>query len=379
MATPEPRGSRAGGGAGRARSAPPGGIAAGVHLAPHHLYKTALLLLAAALFYRFFREITTTLLLVYAAAIVAVAFNPLVRRLPLHRKLLAGLIGVAALASVGLVLWFGVPALFAQVREFAERAPEFQQRLEEWADWVRDTTGLNIALVGERTAQIAGGALQALGTEELFGRARGALEVLLVPLIVLIGGMYALADPNRRLLDPLIRVVPPAQRAAWYRIFRLLGERLFDWIRGTFIAMVTVGALSSLALYLLGVPYWLLLGTIIGLLEFIVIFGPWIGGVPAVVIAFLHDPMTGVWAAVAIIAIQQLESYVITPWAMSQAARIHPLITLFALIFFGSIFGILGILLALPLVILGWTLIQVLWVERKLGTATEPLEPVVEE
>jgi predicted PurR-regulated permease PerM len=346
---------------------------------PEHLYRTALLLLALALFFRFFREISQTLLLVYAASIVAIVLNPLAHRLPVQRKLTAAAIGVAVLAGVGALLWLAIPALIGQLRDLVDRMPEFQAQLEDAAEWLRRSTGLNVALLGDDTAEIARNAFRSLGTEDLLGRARGALEVLFVPFIVLIGGLYALADPNRRLLLPVVRVVPPARRAAWYRIFDRLGTRLFDWIRGTLIAMLAVGTLSSLALYLIGVPYWLLLGTLIGLLEFIVIFGPWIGGIPAVLIAFLDDPMKGVWAAAAILAIQQLESYLITPWAMSQAARIHPLVTLFALILFGSIFGILGILLALPLVILIWTVTEVLWVEEALGGSDDQLAPVVDE
>jgi predicted PurR-regulated permease PerM len=359
----------------RAPARPPG-LAT---LRPEHLYKAVLLLFLLALFFRFFREIAQTLLLVYAAAIVAVALNPIARRFPTHRKWVAGLIGLAVLSAVGTALWFGIPALIGQLREMTERAPEFQARFEEWAEWLRQATGLNIALLGEQTAGAIQGTIRTLATEELFGRARGVLEVLLVPFIVLIGGMYALADPNNRLLLPVMRLVPRTRRNAFYRIFQLLGERLFNWIRGTLIAMFVVGALSTTALYLIGVPYWLLLGTFIGLVEFIVIFGPWIGGIPAVIIAFLDEPMKGLWAALAIIAIQQLESYLITPWAMSQAAKIHPLITLFALIVFGSIFGILGVLLALPIVILIWTVVQVLWVERALGTDADRIPLVVEE
>jgi len=346
---------------------------------PQHLYRTALLLLGLALVFRFFREISQTLLLVYAASIIAIVLNPLAQRLPVQRKLTAAAIGVAVLAGFGAVLWLAIPALIGQLRDLVDRVPEFQAQLEDAAEWLRQSTGLNVALLGDDTAGMAQNLFRSLGTEDLLGRARGALEVLLVPFIVLIGGLYALADPNRQLLLPLVRIVPPARRAAFYRIFELLGRRLFDWVRGTLIAMLAVGTLSSLALYLIGVPYWLLLGTLIGLLEFIVIFGPWIGGIPAVLIAFLDDPMKGVWVAIAILAIQQLESYLITPWAMSQAARIHPLVTLFALILFGSIFGILGILLALPLVILIWTVTEVLWVEEALGGSTDRLEPVVDE
>jgi predicted PurR-regulated permease PerM len=352
---------------------------AATSLEPQHLYKAALLLFALAVFYQFFREVTQTLLLLYAASIVAIVVNPVARRLPVQRKLTAAGVGVVVFAAVGVVLWLGVPALIAQLRELVERAPEFQAQLEEWADWIRATTGLNVALIGDRTAEMLQGVFQTVATGDLLGRARGALEILLVPLIILMGGLYAVADPNRRLLLPLLRAVPQGKRDDFRRIFRLLGERLFDWIRGTLIAMVAVGALTSLALYLIGVPYWLLLGTLVGLLEFIVIFGPWIGGVPVVLIAFLDEPMKGLWAALAILAIQQMESYLITPWAMSQAARIHPLVTLFALVFFGSIFGVLGILLALPLVILFWTVTEVLWVERALGAGGDRLRPVVEE
>jgi putative permease len=346
-------------------------------LRPEHLYKAALLLLGLALLYRFFREVTQTLLLVYAAAIVAVAINPVARRVPVDRRWVAALTGVLVLAGVGVALWLGIPALADQVRELVDRAPEYEAQLEEWADWLRQATGLNVALLGDQTTQTIRNLF--LETENLLGRARGVLEVLLVPFIVLMGGLYALADPNQRLLMPLVRVIPRDRQSAFYRILQLLGERLFGWIRGTLIAMVAVGILSSIALYLIGVPYWLLLGTVIGLVEFIPLFGPWIGGIPATLIAFLDEPMKGVWVALAITGIQQIESYLITPWAMSQAAKIHPLVTLFALLFFGSIFGVLGVLLALPLVILVWTVVQVLWVERTLGTDEDPLPPVVAE
>jgi predicted PurR-regulated permease PerM len=358
------------------RPEPPPGVAT---LRAEHLYKAALLLFALAIFFRFFREITQTLLLVYAAAIVAVALNPIARLVPRHRKLVAAAAGAVVLSVLGVGLWLGIPALVDQIRQLAERAPEFQVRLEAWAEWLRQRTGLNIALLGEESAELLRAMFQSLGTEEIFGRARGLLEVLFVPLIILIGGLYALAAPNSRLLDPILRLVPRDRRNAFYRILRLLGERLFGWIRGTAIAMISVGLLSMLALYVIGVQYWLVLGLLIGLVEFIPLLGPWIGGIPAVLIAFLDDPMKGVWAAIAIIVIQQIESWLITPWAMAQAAKIHPLVTLFALIIFGSIFGILGILLALPIVILIWTVVEVLWVERTVQTDHDYIPPVVEE
>ena len=83
--------------------------------------------------------------------------------------------------------------------------------------------------------------------------------------------------------------------------------------------------------------------------------------------------------AIAALAIQQIEANVITPWAMAHNAEIHPFVTLFALVLFGSVFGFLGVLLALPLVLLVWTLVQVLWVERAIDTDRERIQPVVPE
>lgn len=354
----------------------PRGIAT---LRPEHLYKAVAFFFLLFFFYRFFDAIAQTLLLVYAASILAVALNPIAKRIPLARRWVAGLIGITVVAAVGLLLWIAIPALVAQIRDFAARAPEFQAQLERWGEWLRQETGLNVRLIGEQTRQTVRGVFQDAGTQNLFGRARGLVEILLVPLIILLGGLYALANPNDRLLLPLLRVVPRDRRAAFYRIFKLLGERLLGWVRGTLIAMLGVGLLSIAALYIIGVPYWLLLGVTVGILEFIPLFGPWIGGVPATLIAFLDEPMKGVWTALAIVVIQQIESYLITPWAMSSAAKIHPLITLFALILFGGIFGILGILLALPIVIFLWTVVEVLWVERAVDTDEDWIPDVVKE
>ena len=174
-----------------------------------------------------------------------------------------------------------------------------------------------------------------------------------------------------------MRAVPSGLRPAFRRILRLLGTRLLGFIKGQLISIVTVGVLATTAFYLLGVPYAFLSGVLNGLAEIVPIPGPWAGGIPAVAVAFAVDPVKGLWAAVAVLAIQQVEGQVVTPLAMSKAARVHPFVTIFALVLFGGMSGFLGILLAVPLVLLPWTLVQVLWVERAIGSARDPVPPVV--
>lgn len=352
----------------------PGGA---VFLRPGHLYRAVWLAFLLALLFHFFGTIAQTLLLAYAAAILAVALNAATSRLPLNRKWVAALTGILVLGGVVALLWFGAPAVVAQFRDLAGDLPRIQAQLRQWAEWVFQQTGIRVPLGGRGGGLPA--ALPQVGGGEVLGRAAGLLEVILLVLIVLFGGLYALASPNEHLLNPLLRAVPGSARPAVYRIFDLLGKRLVGWLKGTGIAMLAVGLLSILAFSIIGVPNALALGLLNGLVEFIPIFGPWIGGTAAILVAFIADPVKGAYVAVAALAIQQIEANVITPWAMSREAEVHPFVTLFALLLFGGLFGFLGIFLALPLVIFFWTVVQVLWVERTIDTDQDRIAPVVQE
>lgn len=345
---------------------------------PEHLYKAAGLLFLLALLFDHFTSIAHVLLIAYAAAILAVALNALISRLPGERRWVTSLVGLLLFALIGAGLWFGGQVLVGQIRDFASRIPEFQSQLQAWEERLQQQTGLNIQLVGPQAEGFLRGAF--IGDEQaVLGRARGLLEWVILPLLILFGGLYAVGKPNERLLSPLLRAVPRDRRDAFRRVFELLAARLLGWVKGTLLSMLIVGALSTLVLQVIGVRYALLLGVWAGLTEFIPLVGPWIGGFTAVAVAFLQDPSQALWVALAMLAIQQLESNLITPLVMAKVAEVHPYVTLFAIFLFGSLFGFLGVLLALPIVFLVWSVVQVLWVERTIDTDEDRIEPVVED
>jgi predicted PurR-regulated permease PerM len=358
---------------------PPASTGAPRQLAPEHLYKAAGLLFLFALIFRFFDPLAQVFLIVYASAILAVALNVIVRLFPLERRWVTAILGLTIISMLGLGLWWGVPALMEQVQGFSREAPRLQAQLEAWTLWLRERTGLNIDLFGERSQRILRDFLAGLQGDDMLVRARGVLEILFLPLIILFGGLFAVAKPNDRLLAPLLRSVPRDRRLAFRRLFELLGLRLRGWVKGTLMAMFAVGALMTVTLSIIGVPYALMLGLFAGLVEVVPLAGPWVGGLAAVIIAFLDDPSKALWTVLAVLAIQQLESNIITPLVMARAAEVHPFVTLFALILFGSLFGFLGILLSVPLVLLIWTLVEVLWVERAIDTDEDSIAPVVKE
>jgi predicted PurR-regulated permease PerM len=303
----------------------------------------------------------------------------IVRLFPIERRIVAAGLGLSILASMGLLLWWAVPALMEQIQAFTRDAPRHQAQLEQWLAWLGERTGMSIDLFGERSQRFFRDFISGMQGEQFLGRAIGLLEILFLPLVILFGALFAVGKPNDRLLAPLLRAVPRDRRLAFRRLFELLALRLRGWVKGTLMAMVAVGALMTLALTVIGAPYALMIGLFAGVVEFVPLVGPWVGGAVAVALTFLDDPGKALWVILAVLAIQQIESNVITPLVMASAAKVHPFITLFALLFFGSLFGFLGILLSIPLVLLFWTMIEVLWVERAIDTDEDEIAPIVRE
>jgi predicted PurR-regulated permease PerM len=343
-------------------------------IAPGHLYRAVGLAFLLALVYRYWDQLTQVLLLGYAAAILAIILNALRRHLHVKRKWLAAGVGLVVVGGVVAVLAIGMPILIEQARGLIQTGPALEEQITKWEQAIQQRTGMRVNIPDPSKMFQGGG-----GGSNVMGRAATLLEILFIPLILFFGGLFALANPNDRLLTPMMRIMPHGLRLAWYRIFQLLGERIIGWAKGTGMAMLAVGILSTAAFMIIGVPNAIALGLLNGLVEFIPLFGPWLGGITAVLMAFLDDPQKALFTAIAALAIQQIEANLITPWSMSRNAEVHPFVTLFGLVLFGSLFGFLGILLAIPLVMLTWTIVQVLWVERAIDTDRDRIAPVVEE
>lgn len=358
---------------------PPRGIPR-VVIEREHLYKAVALAFLLAVVYRYLDAVVQVFLLAYAAAILAVLFNAVVRRFPLERRWMTALLGVLILASLAALLWFGIPLLLAQLRDLVRRGPEFAEQLRGAERWLELRTGMELSLLPADAREILQRTFAGAGSQgSILSRASGVLGALLLPLLVIFGALYATGKPNQQLLSSLMRAVPRDRRLAARRVLQLLGDRILGWGRGLLVSMGAVGVLSFVLYSVIGVPNAFLLAVIAALTEAIPLVGPWIGGATAVAVAAVDDPTKALWTAGAAVVIQQVEGNVIMPFAMSRAAEVHPFVTLFALLLFGTLFGFLGVLLSIPLVLLIATLVEVLWVERAIDTDEDAIAPVVEE
>ncbi|MCC6603265.1 MAG: AI-2E family transporter [Anaerolineae bacterium] len=144
-------------------------------------------------------------------------------------------------------------------------------------------------------------------------------------------------------------MLPLNKRASTRELIQKIEQTVGSYLLGQGMLCLIIGALAFVAYALIGLPHALLLAVFAGLLEAVPIVGPFLGAVPAFIIGLSISPVTGLWVVVASLVIQQLENSLLVPRVMDRTIGIRPLVSLLALVAFGSLYGILGALIALPL------------------------------
>lgn len=343
------------------------------------LYRMTGLIFILAITFRYFDAVSRVLLLAFVAVIIGIAFNALVVRLPVRRTFGSAIVALLTFGTLGVSAYFGGNAVANQVRAFVRDLPSIIESAESWASEMTERLGIDLELTGPQLQEIISSIVGEVSGGTVVAGTFGVLEIVAISLLVLMGAFFVVAQPNKMLLTPLMKAVPQRLRPAYRRMFSRLGERLSGWLIGTLISMVVVGVLTAVALWLLGIPYALLLGLLNGFLNIIPLIGAWIGGLIAVIVTLFANPAIVVWVIIIMIAIQELEGNLVRPIAMSGTARIHPFLTLLSLLLFSSMFGFLGAVLSIPITLAIITLVEVLWVEETLDSGDDVIEPVVEE
>jgi predicted PurR-regulated permease PerM len=188
-------------------------------------------------------------------------------------------------------------------------------------------------------------------------------------LIVFFGGMFLAAEPRLYGIG-LIKLIPPARRRLVAEAMEESDHALRLWLKGQLWAMILIFLMTWGGLWLLGVPSALTLALISGVLEFIPYAGAITSAVPAIMVALVQGPELAVWVVGLYIIVHHVEAYLIQPLIQQFAVEIPAVITLFALLAFGLLFGILGILLAAPLAVVSYVLVKRLYVIEALDTPT---------
>ena len=324
---------------------------------------------ALALFFWFFSAISTVVLGILAAAIVDCALSPLLRRVRLPRGLAAALLGLALISTAGaLVLGLSLP-LAGPIRRNFQTMPQTMTNIDtmlgHWSTNLGIETITHETLIKQLGSFIAPQLLLSRGADV-------GLGILLWLAFVFIGSIFLLASPPNVLLRPALRVLPPHARGNVSEMLEHLATKLRWWLIGTLGGMCVVFSACCLGYGISGVKFFLPLAMLAGLAETV----PTVGPACAAVVALLFAASQGSGAVVGVILtyiiVQTLEAYLVLPLIMRGAVQIHPAVTLFSVVLWAKIFGVPGMMLAIPINLTLAAAIEYLYVRPRERRLSEP-------
>jgi len=296
--------------------------------------------------------------------IIAYILNPVViwlqqRKIP--RTLSVALIYLVFFGLLFILIAQFVPMVVAELSRLAERIPRYIERAQELlANFNQATDRMSLP---KSVQQALEGSLNNL--EQSLVRSLGRIPEMTIDfarsifniILVLILTFYLLKD-FRLVKDSLHAMVPRPSRTRVRKILYEIDHSLGQYIRGQLLVSLIVGFSTYLGLLFLRVDFALILAILAAITNVIPYFGPFIGAVPAVLVALLKSPALAIKTAIVITIIQQVEGQIIAPQVLGKSMGLNPLVVIMALLLGGQLFGILGMIVAVPVVAAGRILIR---------------------
>ncbi len=301
-----------------------------------------------------------------AAAGLAYILDPLVDRFEargMSRELGIGVLLVTAVAIGAVILLVLVPPFLRKLGEIGLLLRDFfatlDTRIAPLAAWVQNTTGYAIPLdVEDLQQQVPGWIEQALpkiqGTASdavkgLFTRGLGVINAVLNLTLLPLFAFYLLRDWDK-LIGHIADLIPPLLRPRVFRVAHEVDSRLSAFVRGQLTVCAVLGVLYSVGLWIAGIDLPWSIGLLSGALFIIPYLGTLVGIVLASLLAVVEYgvDLHLLWVLVVFGVVQGIEGYLLTPKVVGDQVGLHPLVVIIALIVGGSLLGIWGMFLAIP-------------------------------
>ena len=333
------------------------------------------LLLGGYFVYRISGVVLAFLLTILLSIILSAPVNYLANRG--WPRMWGALAVVAVLA--GLLWLFGlalVPAVETQSRQFAEAFPTLLDEALTLANQAQSFFGLGtqIGLNPENLSTVGQEFLTGSTVSTAAGVGLTVATALSLGLVVFISTIYLVIRPAPW-VDGFVSLFPAEWRPRTREVLDAMYHTVQRWFLGQLTAMTFIAVFWAISLYIIGVPFALLLGIFSGLVSFVPYVGALISVVVPMLLALISDPFTVVWVILAFVIIQQIEGNILQPIVMSRAVDLHPALVVFALLVMGTLFGLVGVFLAVPLVAALQVLVRELWVQRMDQIGTDPDPP----
>ena len=330
-----------------------------------HIVVAVVILAVAVVFW----SIADAIVIAFGGIVIATVLLslsiPLSRRTRLPRKWSLAIVILVLVAAIAGFCWLFGQDVAEEVERFQQQLPDAVERLQAWLK--QSAAGRMLVEMVEQSGFNEQAVTRAGAVVSALAGATGNF------LLIVFLGVYFASDP---LLyrDGVVRLFPLHRRESVRRALGRTGTALQKWLLAQVIAMIGVGLLTGVSLALIGVPMAVSLGVVAGILEFIPVIGPILSAVPGVLLAFSAGPQVAFYAALVYVAVQQIESNVLTPLVQRWAVKLPPVMGLLAIVVCGLLLGVLGVIFAVPIAVVVMTLVKDLYVEETLEGRRPPKE-----
>ena len=307
----------------------------------------------------FLKTLLTIVSPLFIGIVIAWLFDPFVRwlkRKGVRRVFGATLAYILFVGGIFIVVSSIVPLLSEQINEFANSIPSIFDSIKNWIDGAFDKLGnirnfdaasVKVELFN-KIEEVGMGLTQSL-PETMVTFLKSFFSGMGIFVVGLIIGFYLLISFDN-VNETIITFLPKRFRTDARDLINEVNTSLRKFVQGTLLSATLVFITTSLGLSLSGIKAPLLFGLFCGLTNVIPYIGPYIGGLPAIIVGFSQDVTIGIFVLVVIIIIQFLEGNFFQPIIMSKTMKLHPVTIMLSLLIFGYYWGIIGMILATPVV-----------------------------
>ncbi|PRO66901.1 AI-2E family transporter [Alkalicoccus urumqiensis] len=327
------------------------------------LYSTVLILLIVFLAKQvpfIFRPIgiafSTLAPVILIGGVLYYIFRPLVRLLERFIPTVLAILTIflTFIGAATLVVWLAGPLVVRQISSFINNFPSFMNDTEsfisnlmqnDWFQRIMEMEALQNFDASSITENISTILQQSGGNLLSF---LGMLVSVITVLVILPFVLFFLLKDAHKLPDNVLRYFPEDQQEEGHRIMSDMDSTISAYIQGQAIVSVFIGILSYIVYLIVGLDYSIVLALIAMFTNLIPFIGPFIGTIPAVIVALFDSPVTALWVILGIVIIQQIESNLISPNVMGHKLQIHPLTIILLLLLASNLAGLIGLILAIP-------------------------------
>ncbi len=309
------------------------------------------------------RATFNVMLLILAGTLIAVYYRGLADLICRNTKLKQGACMAISIAGsillLILIFWMIGAKLQSQVTALTETMPTTIENAK---------TKLNETSLGKKLVEKVSSPQAQKDAEMMAGSLfKSTFGILGDIYVILFIGIFFTVSPKLYTRGIVLLAPPPKQKKAEDVLNKIAGN-LKKWLKGQLFAMLVVMILTGVGLLIIGMPMWLALAVIAGLLNFIPNFGPIIAMIPAVLIGLMDSPSTALVVAGLYILIQVIESNFITPMVQQKLVSIPPALIIIAQLLIAPLTGVWGLVLATPLMVIGIVLVKELYINNRSRT-----------